>query len=84
MSIDTYGLAKREWLKQFLKLPNGIPSHDTFARVFARLNPQQFQQCFLDWIKSIYQTIKGEVIAIDGKFYVILMMLEVIKVLFTW
>jgi predicted transposase YbfD/YdcC len=51
--IETYGLTKYEWLKQFLELPNGIPSHDTFARLFARLNPQQFQQCFLNWIKAI-------------------------------
>ena len=65
--IETYGLAKYEWLKQFLELPNGIPSHDTFARLFARLNPQQFQQCFLNWIKAINKTTSGEVIAIDGK-----------------
>ena len=51
--IETYDLAKYEWLKQFLELPNGIPSHDTFSRVFARLNPQQFQQCFLNWIRAI-------------------------------
>jgi predicted transposase YbfD/YdcC len=65
--IETYGLAKYEWLKQFLELPNGIPSHDTFSRVFARLNPQQFQQCFLNWIKAINKMTSGEVIAIDGK-----------------
>ncbi len=65
--IETYGVAKYDWLKQFLELPNGIPSHDTFARVFARLNPQQFQQCFLNWIKGINKITSGEVIAIDGK-----------------
>ena len=54
-------------LLQFLELPNGIPSHDTFARLFGRLNPQQFQQCFLDWIKAINKITEGEVIAIDGK-----------------
>ncbi len=64
--IETYGLAKYEWLKQFL-LPNGIPSHDTFSRIFARLNPQQFQQCFLNWIRAINKMTSGEVIAIDGK-----------------
>lgn len=53
VDIETYGRAKLEWLKQFLELPNGIPSHDTFARVFARLNTQQFQQCFLNWIRAI-------------------------------
>ncbi len=67
VSIETYGQAKYQWLKEFLDLPNGIPSHDTFSRVFARLNPQQFQQCFLDWIQSIYQITQGEVVAIDGK-----------------
>jgi len=65
--IETYSLTKYEWLKQFLELPNGIPSHDTFSRVFARLNPQQFQQCFFNWIKAINKMTLGEVIAIDGK-----------------
>src|SRR4028119_1485728 len=65
--IETYGLVKYEWLKQFLELPNGIPSHDTFSRVFSRLNPQQFQQGFLNWIKSINKITSGEVIALDGK-----------------
>jgi predicted transposase YbfD/YdcC len=65
--IETYGVTKYEWLKQFLELPNGIPSHDTFARLFARLNPQQFQQCFLSWIKAINKITSGEVIAFDGK-----------------
>lgn len=118
VDIETYGLAKQEWFKQFLELQNGIPrevrlekyrqpltqqnnplhlpnllmrweicggiippqtlsvaciflrqipSHDTFARVFARLNPEEFQQSFLSWIKSISNVTKGEVIAIDGK-----------------
>ena len=67
VDIETYGLAKKEWFKQFLELSNGIPSHDTFARVFARINPEQFQQSFLGWIKSISNVTEGEVIAIDGK-----------------
>lgn len=67
VSIETYGQAKKEWLQQFLELPNGIPSHDTFARVFARIEPQQFQNCFLSWVKSVSKIIEGEVIAIDGK-----------------
>jgi len=67
VGIESYGRAKHQWLKQFLELSNGIPSHDTFARVFARLKPEQFQQCFLDWIKSISHLNEGEVIAIDGK-----------------
>ena len=65
--IETYGLAKYSFLKQFLELPNSIPSHDTFSRVFARLNPQQFQQCFLNWMRVINKMTSGEVIAIDGK-----------------
>ncbi len=67
VAIETYGLAKYEWLQQFLELPNGIPSHDTFARVFARVDPQQFQACFLSWVKSVSKITEGEVIAIDGK-----------------
>jgi len=67
VDIESYGQAKLEWLKRFLELPNGIPSHDTFTRVFAQLNPEEFQQSFLSWIKSISQIVKGEVIAIDGK-----------------
>ena len=67
VGMETYGKAKYKWLKQFLELPNGIPSHDTFSRVFARLDPEEFQTCFLDWIKSISQLIPGEVISIDGK-----------------
>jgi predicted transposase YbfD/YdcC len=66
-AIETYGRAKYEWLKTFLELSNGIPSHDTFARVFAQINPQQFQECFLNWMKSIQKITNGEVIALDGK-----------------
>ncbi|MEJ6486247.1 ISAs1 family transposase [Nostoc punctiforme UO1] len=67
VAIELYGCTKYEWLKTFLELPNGIPSHDTFARVFAQLNPQQFQECFLNWIKTIHNKTAGEVVAIDGK-----------------
>ena len=67
VDIESYGRAKQEWLKQFLELPNGITSHDTFARVFARLNPEEFQQSFLNWVRSISKSFQGEVIAIDGK-----------------
>ena len=67
VDIETYGLAKKDWFKQFLELANGIPSHDTFARVFTRLEPEQFQQSFLSWVKSISNVTQGEVVAIDGK-----------------
>ena len=53
VAIEAYGHAKYEWLKSFLELPNGIPSHDTFSRVFSRIEPQQFQECFLSWVNAI-------------------------------
>ncbi len=65
--IELYGKCKYKWFKKFLKLPNGIPSHDTFNRVFSRLDPEQLQKCFLNWVKSISSLIEGEIIAIDGK-----------------
>ena len=65
--IAEYGLQKQDWLNTFLKLPNGIPSHDTFRRVFMILNPKGFNRCFLDWTRAIAKKIEKEVIAIDGK-----------------
>ncbi len=67
VDIEMYGQSKHEWLKQFLELPNGIPSHDTFSRVFSRLDPKEFQNCFLNWVKSISKIVAKEVVAIDGK-----------------
>jgi predicted transposase YbfD/YdcC len=67
VAIETYAQAKQEWLRQFLALPNGIPSHDTIARVFARLDSQAFEQCFLNWIQSMTQAMGAQVIPIDGK-----------------
>jgi predicted transposase YbfD/YdcC len=67
VAIATYGEAKQDWFKQFLELPNGIPSHDTIARLFARIDTQQFQECFLNWIKSVAKVTNGEIVAIDGK-----------------
>lgn len=67
VGIETFGNAKFKWLKKFLKLPNGIPSHDTFARVIAMLDPQEFQECFLNWVQSISKITESEVVAIDGK-----------------
>lgn len=67
VGMESFGQAKHCWLKGILELPNGIPSHDTFARVFARLNPEQFQACFLSWVRSLMRLSAGEVIAIDGK-----------------
>jgi predicted transposase YbfD/YdcC len=64
--IAEFGRAKAEWLGSFLELPNGIPSHDTFNRVFQALDPKQFEACFLNWTKSVAGVLKG-VIALDGK-----------------
>src|SRR5713226_2918000 len=66
VEIEEFGKAKEAWLTELLQLPNGIPSHDTFGRVFARLDPKQFKASFVEWVKGISQTVKG-VIAIDGK-----------------
>ena len=63
--IEEFGKSKEEWLRKFIPLANGIPSHDTFRRVFERLDPKQFEACFLSWIKSL-SLITGQV-AIDGK-----------------
>ena len=65
--VETFGQAKRGWLKQFLELPNGIPSHDTFGRVFASLDAEAFQQGFARWVEAVFHVTKGQVIAIDGK-----------------
>ena len=67
VDIENYGHAKIEWLEQFLELSQGIPSHDTLMRVFARLKPEELQQCFLNWIQAVSQISKGQIIAIDGK-----------------
>jgi DDE_Tnp_1-associated len=67
VAVEAWGNAKREWLEKFLELPNGIPSHDTFGRVFARIDPQQFQQCFLSWIRAVAKQVHRQVVAIDGK-----------------
>ena len=65
--VEEFGKARLEWFESYLDLPNGIPSHDTFTRVFARLNPEQFQACFLRWMSAVSEVIGGQVIAIDGK-----------------
>jgi hypothetical protein len=62
VGMESFGQAKRAWLNRILELPNGISSHDTFARVFARLNPEQFQACFLTWVRSLVRLSDGEVI----------------------
>lgn len=70
VEIEEFGNEKRAFFDKFLVLPNGIPSHDTFGRVFARINPEQFQACFLEWVQELVsasgEQLKG-VVAIDGK-----------------
>lgn len=65
--IAEYGDSKQEWLQTFLTLPGGIPSHDTFNRVFSALDPEEFEQGFAAWVGSIAKLTAGEVVAIDGK-----------------
>jgi predicted transposase YbfD/YdcC len=65
--IEAFGEAKLAWFQMFLALPHGIPSHDTFGRVFARLDPAQFEACFLRWIRALAELLPAEVVAIDGK-----------------
>ncbi len=67
VDIELFGKSKQGWLAKFLRLPNGIPSHDTFGRVFSRLDPDKFQSCFMDWVAAISEITRGQVIAIDGK-----------------
>ena len=65
--IVTFGHSRYDWLKRFLPLPNGIPSHDTFERVFDRLDPQAFQACFRAWMQALHEALGLCQIAIDGK-----------------
>jgi hypothetical protein len=66
VEIEEFGNAKKTFFTDLLDLPNGIPSHDTFGRVFALIDPKQFEASFIQWVQGISQTVKG-VIAIDGK-----------------
>jgi hypothetical protein len=63
----TFGRKRLAWLRGFLELPNGIPSHDTFERVFDRLKPHAFQSCFRDWVRAVSAALRIKHIAIDGK-----------------
>jgi predicted transposase YbfD/YdcC len=65
--MNNYGFSKYDWLKEFLDLRWGIPSADTFRRVFERINPKVFEQCFQKWVQSIVETVGAEIIPIDGK-----------------
>lgn len=65
--IEDFAIVREDWFKTFLALPNGIPSHDTFNRVFAGMDPVKFEQCFRKWVESILADHKGQLISIDGK-----------------
>ena len=66
-AIEDFGHERQEWLRQFLELPEGIPSHDTFNRVLQLLDPVEFQASFLRWMQTVAEVTAGEVVAIDGK-----------------
>jgi len=68
VGMQEFGTAREPWLKKFLKLPNGIPSHDTFGRVFSLIDHEQFEKCFTEWAKGVFFALGlGGTIAIDGK-----------------
>nr|WP_238385037.1 ISAs1 family transposase [Hahella chejuensis] len=67
VAVARFGDAKREWFDSFLELPHGIPSHDTFNDVFAKIDPEAFQQSFSSWAASLAARIPGDIIAVDGK-----------------
>jgi predicted transposase YbfD/YdcC len=67
VEIEAYGNAKRDWLERIVPLPNGIPSHDTFGRVFRMIDAEEFQQSFMSWVQTVNQVTQGELVAIDGK-----------------
>jgi predicted transposase YbfD/YdcC len=67
VDIAGWGNEKIEFLRQFMPLENGIPSHDTFGRVFSRLDAEQFQAAFLNWVQAAFSVSDGQVVAIDGK-----------------
>lgn len=67
VDIENFGNQKKDWLAQHLDLENGIPSHDTFGRVFSLLDPDQFRKSFLSWVQGVFEITQGQVIALDGK-----------------
>jgi predicted transposase YbfD/YdcC len=67
VDVESFGQAKEEWLKTFLDLPHGSPSHDTFGRFFAALDGEAFQRAFIRWVEGVFRVSQGQVIAIDGK-----------------
>jgi predicted transposase YbfD/YdcC len=67
VDVQAYGKLKFDWLKTFLALPHGIPSHDTFGRIFRKLKPEKLERCFMDWMSAMVEVSGGKLVAIDGK-----------------
>ena len=65
--IENYGISKQKWLEKFLALPNGIPSDDTFRRVFEFVDPEALHRCFVRWVETLVTQMAGEIVSIDGK-----------------
>ena len=65
--MELFGQMREQWLRKFLELPGGIPSHDTFGDIFAAINPMRFHECFAQWVQGVREKISDEIIAVDGK-----------------
>ena len=65
--VAMFGRSKEKCFRTFLDLPNGTPSHDTFGNVFSRLDPERFQECFMEWSQGVAELLPGDVVAVDGK-----------------
>src|ERR1700737_5661590 len=66
VDVELFGISKQRWLEKFLELPNGIPSHDTFGRVFALLDPQQLTRVLRQFVQAVVGSLQGEAVAING------------------
>jgi predicted transposase YbfD/YdcC len=67
VDIELFGESKQQWFAEFLDMSNGVPSHDTFGRVFSLLDAEQFQSCFINWVQAVCEVLEGQVVALDGK-----------------
>lgn len=67
VDVELFGKSRKEWLSGFVELPNAIPSHDTFTRVFSMLDAASFQNCFIKWVRLVSEVTQGQIVAIDGK-----------------
>ena len=67
VDVELFGKSRKEWLSGFLELPNAIPYHHTFGRVFSMLDAERFQSCFVEWVRSVSEITEGQIVSIDGK-----------------